>query len=238
MIIQRISFLTLLLTIGLSACSSAVTPKPTAAVSDALPTEASDGAEGNESGDANELDAAPVGASAFILDPDLSEARFIIGEILANSPNTVVGVNKLIQGGGVLNFARPDLSTLSEFLIDASGFETDSSMRNRAIRNFILQSGEYPVITFQPTDISGIPSEITVGEKVPFEVVGLLTIRAITQEVGFAGEAVLVAENRVQGLASATVFREDFQLSIPSVPRVAGVDEVFILEIEFVALSE
>ena len=158
------------------------------------------------------------GELIFVLDPELTEARFIIGEILANSPNTVVGVNKLVQGGGVLNFVEPELSRLDEFLIDSSGFETDSSMRNRAIRNFILQSGQFPLISFQPTDIVGIPSAIVVGETVPFEIVGQLTIREVTQEVTFAGEATMVAEDRVEGLAAATVLREDFQLSIPRVP--------------------
>jgi polyisoprenoid-binding protein YceI len=93
------------------------------------------------------------------------------------------------------------------------------------------------VISFQPTDIEGIPREIVVGETVFFEIVGMLTIRDITQEVTFAGEATLVAEDRVEGLATATLVRSDFELSIPSVPRVAGVDEEFILEIEFVAVS-
>jgi hypothetical protein len=60
----------------------------------------------------------------------------------------------------------------------------------------------------------------------------------VTQEVTFVGEATLVTENWVEGLATATVLREDFDLSIPSVTRVAGVDEEFILEIEFAAVSE
>jgi polyisoprenoid-binding protein YceI len=175
------------------------------------------------------------GEVIFTLDPELTEARFIIGEILANSPNTVVGVNKQVQGGGVLNFVEPELSTLNEFLIDTSGFVTDSTNRNRAIRLFILQSSQHPVISFQPTGIVGIPSEIVVGETLPFEIVGLLTIREVTQEVTFSGEATMVAEDRVEGQATSTVNRSDFGLTIPSVPRVAGVDEQVILEIEFVA---
>jgi polyisoprenoid-binding protein YceI len=177
------------------------------------------------------------GGVHFTVDSDLSEARFIIGEILINAPNTVVGVNKQVQGGGVLNFLEPELSTLGEFLIDSSGFETDSSMRNRAIRNFTLQYGQFPLISFQPTEIVGIPSEIIVGESIPFEIIGQLTIREVTQEVTFGGAAIMVDEDRVEGLATATVLRSDFDLSIPSVERVAGVDEEFTLEIEFVAVA-
>ena len=110
-------------------------------------------------------------------------------------------------------------------------------MRNRAIRNWVLQSSQFPVISFRPTDIVGIPNKIVVGETVPFEIIGLLTIREVTNEVIFGGEATMVAEDRVVGLATTTVLRSDFELSIPSVPRVAGVDEEFILKIEFVAVA-
>ncbi len=231
MSIRWLGLLTVTVVVGLSACSPSATQEAAAEVPEAAGAEVAQAPEGNSeaSGAKHEFN--------FVLDPELTEARFIIGEILANSPNTVVGVNKLVQGGGVLNFVEPELSRLDEFLIDSSGFETDSSMRNRAIRNFILQSGQFPLISFQPTDIVGIPSAIVVGETVPFEIVGQLTIREVTQEVTFAGEATMVAEDRVEGLAAATVLREDFQLSIPRVPRVAGVDEEFILEIEFVAVA-
>ena len=220
---RRSALISLLLGFSIAACSQATAPEARADE----PTQESD-AEGRSGSE---------GGAVFALDPELSEARFIISEILANQPNTVIGINSHVQGGGVLNFANPALSMLDEFLIDSSEFVTDSNMRNRAIRQFILQSSRYPVIKFQPTRIDGLPSEITVGETVPFEIVGLLTIREITHEVAFAGEATMVAEDRVEGLATATLFRSDFDLTIPSIPRVAGVDEEVILEIEFVAVA-
>ena len=233
---RNIGFLILVLGLGLVACAPSAAEQPVAEIPEIEEAELTQDAAA--SGSASENDASIAEDEAvFVLDPGLTQARFIIGEILANAPNTVVGVNKLVQGGGVLNFVDPELSTLDEFLIDSSGFETDSSMRNRAIRNFILQSSQFPLISFQPTDILGIPSAIVVGETVPFEIVGQLTIREVTQEVTFGGEATMTAEDRVEGAASATVLRSDFDLSIPSVPRVAGVDEEFILEIEFVAVA-
>lgn len=231
MSIRGLGLLTVILAIGLSACAPSATQETLVEAPEPAEVEGAQAPEGESAASGAE------GESIFVLDPELSEARFIIGEILANSPNTVVGVNKLVQGGGVLNFVEPDLSTLDEFLIDSSGFETDSSMRNRAIRTWVLQSSQFPVISFRPTDIVGIPNKVVVGETIPFEIIGLLTIRDITQEVTFAGEATLVAEDRVEGLATATLVRSDFELSIPSVPRVAGVDEEFILEIEFVAVA-
>lgn len=233
---RNTGFLILVLALGLVACAPSATEQTAVDAPEIEDAEATQDVATNEPASEGEAPAAGD-EDVFVLDPGLSEARFIIGEILANAPNTVVGVNKQVQGRGVLNYIDPELSTLDEFLIDSSGFETDSSLRNRAIRDFILQSDQFPIITFKPTDITGIPSQIVVGETVPFEIVGQLTIREVTQEVIFGGEATVTAEDRVEGFATATVLRSDFDLSIPSVPRVAGVDEEFILEIEFVAVA-
>lgn len=223
----------LVLAIGFAACAESAAVEPATEAPESAVVEPTTAPESEEPTEAKGADV----ESVFTLNPELSEARFIIGEILANQPNTVIGVNNQVQGGGALNFAEPTLSTLYEFLIDSSRFETDSSMRNRAIRQFILQSDQYPVISFQPTGIVGMPTEIVAGETVSFEVIGLLTIQEITQEVTFAGEATMVTDDRVEGFATATVLRSDFELTIPSVPRVAGVDEEVILEIEFVAVA-
>jgi hypothetical protein len=40
------------------------------------------------------------------------------------------------------------------------------------------------------------------------------------------------------GLASTTILRADFDLTIPQVPAVAGVSEAVLLEIDFVAIAQ
>lgn len=226
--------------IGLAACSSVATEAP-ASEEAAEATQVPEVEESSQEDEPEDLEQpAPVaeGETIFALDPAASEARFSIGELLANAPNTVVAVNSQVQGGGVLNFLDPAQSRLDDFTIDASGFVTDSGLRDRAIRQFILQSDQYPEIQFQVTSISGFPDAITIGESVSFEITGTLTIRDISQETTFVGEATVVSEGRVEGMATATVLRADYELTIPSVPRVADVDEEVILEIEFVAIAQ
>ena len=230
--IRTYSCFSLVLLLGVAACSQTATPEPA--------TEAPEPTAEPAQVEPQEPTSEPESSSevAFALNPESSEVRFVIGEILNNQPNTVVAVNREVQGGGVLNFEVPSQSILDTFVIDASGFVTDSGLRDRAIRQFILQSGQFPTISFEPTNIDGIPDQLTVGESASFQVTGLLTIRNISQETAFVGEATMISEDRIEGFASATIFRADFELGIPSVPRVASVDEEVILEIEFVAQSQ
>ena len=65
-----------------------------------------------------------------------------------------------------------------------------------------------------------------------FEVTGDLTIREITQQVTFNVDLTVESESSVSGLASTTVLREDFNLTIPSVPQVASVEPEVKLELE------
>ena len=180
---------------------------------------------------------ASEGQVVFQILPDETEARFVIGEILGGQPNTVIGVNNQVRGEIVLDLSDPAASEIGALEIAADGFVTDSSFRNRAINQFILESGAHPVITFVPTSVNGLPDAAVVGETVQVEISGDLTIRNITQPVTFSAEVALTAEDRLEGSATATIQRADFELTIPQVPRVAGVDEAVVLELDFVALA-
>jgi polyisoprenoid-binding protein YceI len=113
--------------------------------------------------------------------------------------------------------------------------QTDNNFRNRAIQNEILDTGNYEFITFSPTSIEGLPASASIGEEVEFVLGGDLTIRDITNPVQFIVRATAAAEDQLVGTATASVFREDYGLQIPSVPNVANVEEEVELIIDFVA---
>ena len=185
---------------------------------------------------------APAGASeagtVFQIQAAESEARFVIGEILGGQPNTVIGANHSVQGQITMDLSDPAASQIGPIEIAADGFVTDSDLRNRAIRQFILESSVNPVITFVPDAITGLPEAAVVGESVQLEITGDLTIREITQPVTFRAQVTLVAQDRLEGSATATIQRADFELTIPQVPRVAGVDEAVLLELDFAAVAQ
>jgi polyisoprenoid-binding protein YceI len=180
----------------------------------------------------------PTGqATRFQLDAELSEARFYIGEILRGEPFTVIGVTNQVNGELTVDLDNPAQTEIGEITVDASTLVTDNNMRNRAIYNFVLNTSLFQFVRFNPTALHGLPEEISVGQTVEFQIEGELTIRDVTQTVLFDAVVDLVSEQEIRGQASTVIERGDFNLTIPSVPQVAGVDEELRLEIEFVATA-
>jgi polyisoprenoid-binding protein YceI len=75
-----------------------------------------------------------------------------------------------------------------------------------------------------------------VGQPLTFTVTGDLTIHDVSRPVTFSVTLTPESDARLTGLASATILRSDFGLTIPSVPSVADVSQEVKLELEFVAV--
>lgn len=238
--------------LALAACSSSSTPETTPA--EAAPAEAASAQPTTATSAPVEPTPAPVaeattapaaeaaaapeaasGAITFAIDPAQSEARFVIDEELMGSPKTVVGVNNTVSGEVTVNPGEPGSVTIGPITIAANNFVTDSSRRNGAIQRFILQSSSYPVITFTPTAIEGLPASVAVGDTLSLQVTGDLTIREITRSETFAIEVQVISESELRISGETQVLRENYELTIPSVPSVANVTNEVQLQFDFVA---
>lgn len=240
----------LLLMLALAACSSSSTPEtelaeaptaqPTATQAPAEPTPAPV-AEATEA-PAAEAPAAKAEAASesitFAVDPTQSEARFVIDEELLGSPKTVIGVNSTVSGEVTVNPGEPDSVAIGPITIGANDFVTDSDRRNSAIQRFILQSSSYSTITFTPTAIDGLPASVAVGDSLSLQVTGDLTIREITRSETFAIEVQVVSESELHISGETQVLRENYELTIPSVPSVANVTNEVQLQFDFVAIAK
>jgi polyisoprenoid-binding protein YceI len=173
----------------------------------------------------------------FNIVPDHSEVRFILNEVLRGSPNQVTGRTNQIAGQIGVDFTTPANSQVGEIKIDARSLSTDNELRNRAIRGQILQSSDdkFEFISFKPTAITGLPDSVTVGQAFSFQIAGDLTIRDITKPVTFDVTVTPASKTQIEGTASATVQRSDYNLTIPNVPGVADVDQAVKLELDFIA---
>jgi polyisoprenoid-binding protein YceI len=148
----------------------------------------------------------------------------------------VIGLTDQIAGEILFDAADPASAQVGTILINARTLVTDDNRRNRTIGNQILDSGNFEFISFTPTAITGLPASVGAGESVTFQVIGDLAIRNVTNEVTFQVTVVPVSADRLEGMASTTIRRGDFGLTIPNVPFVANVGEEVLLELDFVAL--
>ena len=79
---------------------------------------------------------------------------------------------------------------------------------------------------------------MAVGDTLVLQVTGDLTIREITRAETFAITVKVVAENELHISGAAEILREDYDLTIPSVPNVANVTNEVQLEFELVATAQ
>ncbi len=166
---------------------------------------------------------------------DASEARFYINEVLLGKDKQVIGVTSLVTGEVNFDLANPQATTVGTISIDASDLSTDDSRRNSQIRNRILQTSQFQFITFSPTEITGIPETVAVGDSFDVEITGDLTIKETTQSATFSTNVTVVSETELSGLGSTTIEYADYGINIPKVPLVARVDQEVKLELLFVA---
>ena len=168
---------------------------------------------------------------------DESTASFRIAEDLRGQRIEAVGATNQVAGEIAVN--PSDLTTvqIGVIRVNARTFTTDSSNRDRAIRNFILNTDQYEFITFTPTGIEGLSGSGALDQPFPFTIQGDLTIRDITRPVVFEASVRAESAERLVGTATTTVKRSDYNLQIPSVPFVANVSDDVVLTIDFVALA-
>jgi len=231
------------LSLVLSACSGATAAEPTATSTtapgaptstqapEAMATE--EMAMGDEGGN-TDVEA----AQTFVILPEESEARFTIGEILAGEPKTVIGVTSEVEGQLTLQGLDASSAQVGTVRIAAGDLTTDNNFRNGALHRFILQTDDYPYIEFTPTAITGAPESVAIGRPIDLQITGDLKIRDVTREVTFDATVTAVSGTRLEGSASAVILYPDFDISIPEVSQVAGVEDEVLLEIDFVAVAQ
>jgi polyisoprenoid-binding protein YceI len=180
---------------------------------------------------------AAVAPVVFQIDPTQSEASFTLDEELFGSPVSVIGLTSDVSGLISVTQGNLGQTIIGPIRINARDLHTDEEMRNRAIRTFILQSSDdaYQYITFEPTQIEGLPAEAKTGETVMFKVTGNLKIRDIVKPATFDVTVTAKSEAELTGSATTVVKRSDFDLNIPSVPGVANVSDNVALAFTFVA---
>ncbi len=186
----------------------------------------------------------PAGASAsaasttrFEIQPGESEARFVIDEILRGEPKTVIGTTNQVAGQILADPTNPRGAQVGTIQINARTLTTDSEARNRSLKNLILQTEAHEYISFQPTELQGLPERAQIGDMLSLKVIGDLTIRGVTRPVTFDATVMPETATRLEGSATTTLRYADWGLTVPQVSQVAWVSEEVRLELTFVATA-
>lgn len=252
------AFLVVVLSLVLTACASTpatTEPEPaaeateppaadTAAESDGYGSDtapAEDATDDTAAADEDTTDAAPAASDGsmrtYVIVPEESSVTYTVDEVFLSEgvvDATAVGVTQVIEGEIMLDAEQPQNSTISPITVDISAFESDSSRRDDAIRNRWLESAQYPIATFVPTEINGLPETYTYGESVPLQITGDLTVREVTTPVTF-NTTVTATEDELRGEASTQVQMTDFGFDPPDIAGVLRAENDVALTMEFVA---
>jgi len=220
------AFLGLVGLVGVVAYSYLKPPPEATAPVEAIPLEQATGA----------APSSPA-ATVFEIEPEESEARFVIDEVLRGSPKTVVGTTDQVAGQIAVDLTNPDTAQIGTIRINARTFATDSTQRDRAIQSQILQTDQHEYISFTPTELVGLPDSVNPGEALTVQIVGDLTIRGVTREATFDAIVTPQSASRLAGTAMTTIRYADWGISIPQVPAVAGVSDQVQLQLDFVATA-
>lgn len=120
--------------------------------------------------------------------PEFSAVTYSVGETVLNDNNRfnlAAGLTTTITGAIFVDPTNLPNSTVGTITVDISQFKSNNAERDQAIRDGFLESLKYPLATFQPTAIEGIPAQVQANRIISLKITGDLTIRQVTKPVTF-----------------------------------------------------
>ena len=174
-------------------------------------------------------------ATLYRIDATQSEVRYEVGETFFqdNRFALAVGTTQGVAGELLVDFARPSNTQIGDIVVDVSQFTSDESRRDNFIRNSGLQSAAYPLATFSPQLIEGLPAQVAEGDSLSFTMTGDLTVKDTTRSVTWAVTLQLDGD-QIVGSASTQVLMSDFGVGPIQLAFLATEDQVNLF-FDFVA---
>ena len=251
---DRLAILAIIIPFVITACASGGTPSASTTVESSSPVEVP---TPSQSGPATEVPSGmPSSSSAgnlvFSVVPDQSTVNYRVREQLASVdlPSDapvwgfegrlavdVVGKTNAITGKVTIQPDGTILPAESQLVVEVSTLKSDRDMRDNFLRRNILQTSQYPQVTFVPTQVSGLSTSLPQSGNFTFQLTGDLTIRDVTKQVTWdvSGE---IQGGQITAQASTSFTFEDFNLTQPKVPVVLSVEDHITLEASLVLQQE
>lgn len=173
----------------------------------------------------------------YTIIPGESQASYEVGETFFNENNrfaVAIGVTSEISGEITIDETNPQQSQVGVIVVDISRLRSNSSRRDGTIRDRFLESSRYPLATFVPGLIEGLPERYTPGEVLSFQVSGDLTIRETTRQVVFDVTAGL-QDGTLSGSAQTMILMSDFGFGPILMAGILGTEDEVKLSFDFIA---
>lgn len=177
------------------------------------------------------------GLRTFHIVPGESQLQYEVGETFLNQNNRfnlAVGITTQITGDVQLDPAAPQNAVIGEISADISQFRSDSPRRDNTIRDRFLESSRFPIVTFKPAQIEGLPAVYQPGDEIAFKVSGDLTIRQVTKPVTFDVKAKLDGDT-LSGQATTTILMSDFGFGPISMAGILNTEDAVKITFTFIA---
>ena len=178
----------------------------------------------------------PKSEIVFSIVPGESRVTYEVGETFLDGNRFAVAIGSTGGVEGEIAVDPDDIpaTSIGTISVDISQFTSDNNRRDNALRDRFLESATFPVATFVPTQINGLPESYTEGESVSFQVTGDLTVRETTRPVTF-DVTVSGTSQELSGEAGTTILMSDFGVGPISIAGILNTEDEVKLTFTFVA---
>lgn len=173
-------------------------------------------------------------ALRLVLAQSGNAARYRVREQLMGHdfPNDAVGETRSLTGAIAFDANGKVIRDESRFTLDAGSFVSDQNRRDGYVRGRLLESDDYPTITFVPTDVRGVKLPLPNSGSAQIQMLGDLTVHGVTRPTTWNG-SVEFNPAGLNGTASTAFTFQDIKMDQPRVPVLLSVADTIKLEINF-----
>ena len=167
---------------------------------------------------------------------DKTIARYLVQEQLLrlNFPNDAIGTTKSVEGNIKINSKGQIDKSNSLMQVNLDDLKSDSSYRDRYIKNKTLETNTYKYAKFIPTEAIGMDWPLPISETIEFKLIGDMTIKTTTKRLTWIIKCSNNGSNLI-GKATTEFTFGDFNITKPSAMAVVSVEDEIRLEIDFEA---
>ena len=232
-------------TLVLTACGAAATttqptsvPAPPTVAPTPVPTTPPTAAAAKPTAGATTTTASATGSQAvkLVLDGAQSHASYRARETLVGRqlPSEAVGTSKKVTGTIVLDPSGDPVDDQSKITVDLTALQSNESRRDNFIKGDTLNTRQFPMATFVPKSVQGLPSPLPTSGSATFQLLGDLTVHGVTRPVTWDVTATF-ADGGLTGNATTTVQITDFGMTPPKAGPVLSIEDQLRLELVFAA---